>query len=206
MKQTARNTPQGVRYFHQFAVIITVLIVAIIIAIMAQMILYTQYSISLLRILTYITHISPIVFLSYLIFLLSKWAISSKMNLTILFYAASFSLMAVNLIVSLIYLETYFSTSSLPHVRPYPINRVVTLFGGLPLTESLSASFDVLSLSSFLLTWIATAILLSQYQRRIGRVRYFLLMKRTTGILYLSIPKLFWRCSPPFPTLLASYD
>ena len=79
--------------------------------------------------------------------------------------------MAVNLIVSLIYLETYFSTSSLLHVKPYPFNRVVTLFGGLPLTESLSAEFDVLSLSSFLLTWIATAILLSQYQRRIGRVK-----------------------------------
>ena len=86
--QQLRGThPQGVRYFHQFAVIITVLIVAIIVAIVAQMILYTQYSISLLRIQTYITHISSIVFLSYLIFLLSKWAISSKKNLTILFYA-----------------------------------------------------------------------------------------------------------------------
>lgn len=176
VESAARNTPRGVRYFHQFAIIITILTVAIIVALIAQMIFYTHYSISLLRIQTYITHISPIVFLSYLIFLLSRWTISSKKNLTTLFYAASFSVMTLNLVVSLIYLETYFSTSPLPYVKPYPIYRVVTLLGGLPLTESLSAAFDVLSLSSFLLTWIATAILLSQYQRRMGRIKYFLLM------------------------------
>jgi hypothetical protein len=40
-------------------------------------------------------------------------------------------------------------------------------------TESLSAAFDILSLSSFLVMWIATAILLSQYRHRMGSLRYF---------------------------------
>jgi hypothetical protein len=171
-----KETPRGINYFHQFAIIIVILIIAILVAIIAQMILYSQYSISLLRIQTYITHVSPIVFLSYLIFLLSRWSISSGKNFTTLLYAASFSLMSVNLIISLIYLETYFSTSPLPYAKPYPIYRIVTVLGGLPITESLSSAFDALSLSSFLLTWVATAILLRQYQRRIGRVRYLLLM------------------------------
>jgi hypothetical protein len=171
-----KNTSRGIKYFHQFTVIIVILVIAIILVIIAQMILYGQYSVSLLRVQTYITHISPIVFLSYLIFLLSRWSISSRKNFTALLYAASFSLMSVNLIVSLVYLETYFSTSPLPYVKPYPIYRFVTVLGGLPITESLASAFDALSLSSFLLTWIATAILLRQYQRRIGRVRYFILM------------------------------
>ena len=44
---------------------------------------------------------------------------------------------------------------------------------GLPLTESLSVVFDALSLSSFLLMWIATAIFLSQYRHKIGKVKYY---------------------------------
>jgi hypothetical protein len=171
-----KTTPIGVKYFHWFAIITVVLLISIIIVIFAQMLTYSHYDITLLRIQTYLTHISPIVFLSYLIFLLLRWSISSKKNLTTMLYALSFSLVSVNLMVSLIYLETYFSTSPVPYVRPYPIYISVASLGGLPLTESLSTVFDALSLSSFLLTWIATAILLSQYQRRMGRVRYYILM------------------------------
>jgi hypothetical protein len=50
------------------------------------------------------------------------------------------------------------------------------MHAGFPLTESLSIIFDALSLLSFLLMWVATAILLNQYKHRIGKTKYFILM------------------------------
>ncbi|HJT49454.1 MAG TPA: hypothetical protein VJ729_14810 [Nitrososphaeraceae archaeon] len=57
---------------------------------------------------------------------------------------------------------------------------------GLPLTESLSVVFDVISLSSFLLMWIATAIFLSQYRHKMGKIKYFALM--SIPLLYYVFP------------------
>jgi len=46
--------------------------------------------------------------------------------------------------------------------------------------------FDALSVSSFILMWIATAILLSQYRHRMGRIKYFSLM--SIPLLYYVFP------------------
>jgi ABC-type multidrug transport system fused ATPase/permease subunit len=91
-------------------------------------------------------------------------------------YTISFSLASVNLMVSLIYLDSYFSEAPLPDIIPYPITAYVINQPGLPFTESLSIVFDALSLSSFLLMWIATAIFLSQYRHKMGKIKYFSLM------------------------------
>ena len=101
-------------------------------------------------------------------------------------YTISFSLASVNLIVSLLYLQSYLSISGLPNVYPYPINSYVTNQPGIHFTESLSTVFDALSLSSFLLMWIATAIFLSQYRRKMGRIKYFLLM--SISMIYYVFP------------------
>jgi hypothetical protein len=90
----------------------------------------------------------------------------------------SFALASMNLVISLIYLDSYLSGSSapLPDIKPYSITSYVTNLGGSSFTESLSVAFDALSISSFLLMWIATAISLSQYRHKMGRIKYFSLM------------------------------
>ncbi|HEU5172299.1 MAG TPA: hypothetical protein VFT83_02120, partial [Nitrososphaeraceae archaeon] len=57
---------------------------------------------------------------------------------------------------------------------------------GSPITESLSVVFDILSLSSFLLMWVATGILLSQYRHKMGRIRFFSLM--SIPLIYYIFP------------------
>jgi hypothetical protein len=91
-------------------------------------------------------------------------------------YVISFSVASINLVISLVYLESYFSISGFPEIIPYPITAYVVNQAGLPFTESLSVLFDALSLISFLLMWIATAIFLSQYRHKMGRIKYFSLM------------------------------
>ena len=72
-------------------------------------------------------------------------------------FSIAFSLVGIDLLVSLSYLEFYFSNSISTDVGQYRITSFVTNFAGSAFTESLSIAFDALSLSSFLVMWIATA-------------------------------------------------
>jgi hypothetical protein len=178
--------PLGLRYFHGIIISTQILTVAIILMIIFQMIVLNKYSVILLRVQMYLSHLSALVFLSFLVFLFAGWLLSSKRNYAIMLYTISFALASVNLVVSLIYLESYLSTTALPDVKPYPITSYVTNSPAPSSAESLSTAFDALSLSSFLLMWIATAIFLSQYRHKMGRIKYFSLM--SIPLLYYIFP------------------
>jgi hypothetical protein len=193
---------QSLRYFHGIIITTLILTVTIILMIILQMILLNNYSVILLNVQTYLSHLSPLVFLSFLIFLFGSWLKSSIRNYIIILYIISFSVVSVNLTISLLYLQSYFSISALPDVKPYPIIAYVTNVAGLPFTESLSTAFDALSISSFLLMWIATAILLSQYRYRMGRIKYFSLM--SIPLIYYIFPFQNYFGDVFFPLLLSS--
>lgn len=164
------------RYFDSVIVTALIVSVVVILIILLQIAILNNYSVPLLSIQTFLSRLTPLVFLSFLIFWFVRWLISSK-NLVIICYAISLSLLCANLIISLIYLQlAFFSSSSLQEVKPYPINSYVIMHAGFPLTESLAAMFDIFSLTSFLFMWIATALLLIQYRHKIGNVRYFTLV------------------------------
>jgi hypothetical protein len=52
----------------------------------------------------------------------------------------------------------------------------VTNFGGSALNQKLSTAFDIFSILSFSYMWIATAILLSHYRYKLGKIKYFVLI------------------------------
>jgi hypothetical protein len=190
-KYTSKSGPLNLRYFHLFisgTVISTVIVILIIIF---QMVLLNEYILVLLNIQTYLSHLSGLVFLSLLVFLFGRW-FTSKKSYPVILYTISLSLLSINLVVSLIYLEYYLYGPS-PMVKPYSINSFVVNFNGVTNpavisgnAELLSTLFDILSLSSFLLMWIATAILLRQYRYKMGRTKYFTLM--SIPLLYYIFP------------------
>jgi hypothetical protein len=189
-KYTSKSRPLNLRYFHLFISGTVILTVIVILIIIFQMILLNEYSLVLLNIQTYLSHISGLVFLSLLVFLFGRW-FTSKKSYPVILYTISLSLLSINLVVSLIYLEDYLYGPS-PMVKPYSINSFVVNFAGLAnpalftLIEPLSTLFDILSISSFLLMWIATAILLRQYRYKMGRTKYFSLM--SIPLLYYIFP------------------
>jgi hypothetical protein len=162
-----------------------VLTLAILFLTFVQLIFLQQYSINLLRIQTYLSHLSPVVFLSFLIFSFLKW-LAIKRNTVILLYSISLFLVCVNLVISLIYLDSHFSASHSSVVRPLTIVSYVISLGGSSFTQSLSTTVEALSLVSFLIMWIATASLLSQFRYKMGRLRFFSLM--SIPLLYYLFP------------------
>jgi hypothetical protein len=178
---------QGLAYFEGIIIATLILTGVIILIIIFQMLLLTSYSIILLQVQTYLSHFSALMFLSFLVFLFARW-LTSKRNYIILLYVISLSLVSINLVVSFLYLESYLSTNGnlLPYVNVYPVEAYVTNFGALPFPESLSPAFDALSVSSFLFMWIATAISMSQYRHRMGKLKYYTLM--SIPLIYYIFP------------------
>lgn len=177
--------PLTFRYHYVIILGTLVLTLAIMLLIILQLIFLQQYSIDLLRVQTYLSHLSPVVFLSFLIFSFLRW-LTIKRNTVILLYSISLLLVCVNLIISLIYLDSYFSSSHSAVVKPLTIVSYVISLGGSSYTQSLSTAFDVLSLVSFLLMWIATVALLSQFRYKMGRLKFLLLM--SIPLLYYLFP------------------
>lgn len=163
------------RYFYIIICSTLIVTTAITLIIIFQMLFLNKYNLILLEIQTYFSYLSALAFLSYLIYLFTSW-LTKKINYIIILFVIAFSLASVNLIVSLIYIQSYFSFYVLPDVKPYPITSYVVNIPGSPITESLSMLYDILSLSSFLVMWISTAILLGQYRYKIGRIKFFVLL------------------------------
>jgi hypothetical protein len=177
--------PLTFRYHYAIILATLILTLALIFLIILQLVLLQQYSIDLLRVQTYLSHLSPIWFLSFLIFSFLKW-LTFKKNLVIILYSISLVFVCANLLISLVYLDSYFSASHSVIVRPLTIVSYVISLGGSSFTQSLSIAFDVLSVVSFLFMWLATAVLLSQFKFKMGRLKFYLLM--SIPLLYYLFP------------------
>jgi hypothetical protein len=193
--------PFDPRYFYYIICITLISISIVILMIILQLTLLNNYSLTLLRVQTYVTHLSALFFLSFLIFLFVRW-LSQRRNYVVILYCVSLALLSVSLIISLIYLDSDFSSLPSSNVRPLPMILYVINFPGSPLTESLSTAFDLLSLSSFLLMWIATAILLNQYRHRMGGLKYFSVI--SIPLIYYIFPFQSYFGDALFPLLVSS--
>jgi len=189
------------RFFYYMISITLLSTFAIILAIILQLTILNEYTLSLLRAQTYISHISALVFLSLLILLFVRW-LSSRRDYSLVLYAISLSLLSLALTISLIYIDSNFANRP-SSVRPVAIHFYISCCAeGSPFTESLSTVFDILSLSSFLLMWIATAKLLNQYRYRMGRLRYFSVI--CVPLIYYVFPFQGYFGDALFPLLVSS--
>ena len=162
-------------HFHVTIFTVQILMIGIILTIIIQMAFTNKYDLRFLQSSTILTHVSALVFLITLVVLFARWLKSRKNYVTIL-YLISFSLISVSIILSLIYLEYQFSFSNSVDREPYPINSYVIRQEIRPFSESVGTIFDITYLLSFFAIWIATAMLLSEYRYKLGRIKYFTLM------------------------------
>jgi hypothetical protein len=177
--------PINIKYLRRFFFFSQILTFSIIGTIILQMILSNKYNIIFVRVETYLAYIATLIFLIFLVFLFIGW-FKSKRNYIIMLFTISFSLLIINLVVSFIYLDSYFSNSVKQIIQPYQITSFVTNFGGSSFHQQTAFAHDILSILSFSFMWIATAILLSHYRYKTGKVKYFILI--SIPLIYYIFP------------------
>jgi len=172
--KTTYRLPKNLRKFHYIILGTQILTIGLISVTIFQIIAFNKYHVLLLQLVTYISHVSALAFAIPLVFILAKW-FKSRRNYIILLYIITFSLVSVNIVVSLAYYEQILLRSIATEIRTYRITSYVTAFFSTPADESLSSVYNVIFILSFLVMWVATMVLLNQYKYRIGKIRYYAL-------------------------------
>ncbi len=161
-----------------------ILLISIMVMIIQPTIAFKSYSTLSLLALVFISHITSVFFLIMLVLTLVNW-IMTKRDRVLSLYTISFSLTAIAIMTSLIY-----ATNVLSHqpstIRPLSIHNS---FIGLPRSElaiSFGPTLDIISILSFVSVWIASAVLMSTYSRRIGKIRYWMII--SIPLIYFIFP------------------
>jgi hypothetical protein len=145
-------------------------LLAILVSVIFQIVFTSSYHIYSLIFPILISYGLSIFLLSYLAKHFFAWYRINR-SLVVLFYGLSMSLVSINGIIVIIYLDVGFTDN------PIYIKSVRSLTGSYASPNAaLSSAFTLTAILFFVLTWISTAILLRHYSRRLGKVKYWVLV------------------------------
>src|SRR5215208_5703796 len=175
VKDTISNLKQN-RYFYFMILIIQSLLSITLLTIYGQMILYSNYSNFFIFVIVYTSFLSSIGFLSILTVKLLRW-FSLSPNYSVLMYGIAISFFILNTIIGLVYVLQILLTHT-DIIKPASCR---VLFGSLfhinpGLAIYLSNLYDIISIISFIALWFVTTIMLKQYSRSIGKIKYWILV------------------------------
>ena len=90
------------RFFLWFIIPIQIILCSMLASIVIQLLMYRSYNVSILLSIIYISHITAVGFLTFLTYEFLSWFRLVK-NYLVLWYALSFSLLVVNILISLVF-------------------------------------------------------------------------------------------------------
>lgn len=159
-------------------------LIGILTLIIIQMFVSFNYDSIFLQAVILVSHLAGISFLIFLIIIFLTW-IRTKKNKLLSLYGISFSFIVLALIISLVY-STYVISDQPSIIRPYSIHHAVVSLPHSGLSNSFGTALDITTLVSFILFWIASASLFSTFSRRIGRIKYWIII--IMPLIYFVVP------------------
>jgi len=185
-KQLHLNVIHKVVSITQYAVIV------ILVSIILQMIITSGYNIFLLNAVLWINYILSIMILGLLAQLFFSW-FKSQHTSVVLAYALAIPMLSINAGFTLLYVANELMA------RPTYINSMRNPIMNFSSADSLfNSAYVITSVLSFILIWIATVLLLRHYSRRLGKIKYWIVV---------SIPLVYFlsQFQPLFLNLFATY-
>jgi hypothetical protein len=168
-------------------------LIAVLSVVILQMIISSFYSIRLLITSIWISYAQAIFMLGFLARHFFYWFRSNR-NIVVLFYGLSTACIGVDAAISLAL------TTSLLIGQPLDIHQIFAAESALIPDNliPLQNAFTVASIMSFILTWIATALMLRHHSRRLGIIKYWVIV---------SIPLIYFltQFQPLFIYFFSSY-
>jgi hypothetical protein len=159
-----------VRWINWITTSFQYVLLAILVSVIFQIVFTSSYHIYSLIFPILISYGLSIFLLSYLAKLFFAWYRINR-SLVVLFYGLSMSLVSINGIIAIIYLDVGFTDN------PTYIKSVRSLTGSYASPNAaLSSAFTLTAILFFVLTWISTTILLRHYSRRLGKIKYWVLV------------------------------
>jgi len=185
-KDTESGLKRGlsVKTTYLITAVTQLLLVSMMIIIIQPTTALKSYNTLSLLVLVFISHIIALFFLIMLVLTLVD-SIMAKGDKILSLYTISFSLTAIAIMTSLIY-ATYVLSNQPSNIRPLSIHNS---FIGLPRAEVaiyFGPALDIISILSFISVWIASAVMMNTYSRRIGKIRYWTII--SIPLIYFLFP------------------
>lgn len=189
-------TLNPIRSFFKYiswTIIFTQIIISLfLIYISLQIFAFKNYELLLLSLIIYLSYISAIGYLTILTYLFITWYRSNR-SYIILIYVIVFSMIILNILLSLIYLSNeLFYHDSIVKLRSIKIQLSEFSFYGSTLQEIIYIN-TYFSLISFIGLWISTIFLLRTYSKKVGKIKYWILV--CIPLLYFLLPFLIYEFS-----------
>jgi hypothetical protein len=159
-------------------------LISIMLIIIHPIINLNSYNILSLFAVIYISHTTALFFLMSLVVTLVDW-IMTKRNKILSLYAISFALTGITIITSLLY-ATYVLSYHTSNIKPSSIHQSLLTLPEPQLAINFGPALDITSILSFVSVWVASAILLSTYGRRMGRMKYWTII--SIPLIYFLFP------------------
>ena len=173
-----------VRQSYFIIVLTQCLLFGVLLVIIQPIIDLGSYHILSLLAAVYISHISALFFLIFLALTLIDWIII-KRDKVLSLYTISFLLTAFAIMISLVY-ATLVLTYQPSNIGPSSFHSSLLNVPSSQLANSFGTALDVLTIVSIISVWIASAVLLNTYSRRIGKLRYWTII--CIPIIYFLFP------------------
>jgi hypothetical protein len=141
-------------------------------ALITQMVLTSSYNVLFIEIVIWINYVLAIGLLGFLSQRFLSW-FRSNHSAVVLAYAITMMMICINAIFTLLYLTNQF-THSFAGPIIHPALTPVSSYGSV--YDIFNAGSVITSIILFILTWIATVLLLHGYSRRLGRAKYWILV------------------------------
>jgi hypothetical protein len=159
--------------FHRAITVAQYALAIILLIAIFQIITTSSYNISLLTLAIGISYTLAIVNLSLLSQRFFSWYHSNR-NLVVLLYGISAASLSLNAGLTLAFSGVILQGKPelvLPH-----IGTLLPLFEPGSIKDILNTSYIISSIISFLITWIATTSLLHHYSKRLGKLKYWIIV------------------------------
>lgn len=163
-------TKTRIHWIHRITVFLQYALVAILASVIFQISFLSSYHIYSLILAILISYGFSILLLSLLARHFFSWFRLNR-ALVVLLYGLAMSLISINGIIAIIYLNVGYSDN------PTFIKSVRSLTGSFASPNViLSSAYALTATLFFVLTWIATVILLKHYSRKLGKIKYWVLV------------------------------
>jgi hypothetical protein len=176
----------NLKLIEKIVTIVQYVLIAILVFTISQMIFTMSYNIVFLRAAILVSFGLSLMLLGILAKQFFSWFRSNR-NLVVLAYALATSMISINALITIIYTNNQFNLSQSDFIRP-----VRSLTGTFTAPDMIfSSAYILTSVSSFILTWIATVLLLRHYSRKLGRTKYWIIVSIPLGYFLSEFQPLF---------------
>jgi hypothetical protein len=160
----------GLHWIDKTVTITQYALIAILVSTILQMSFMSSYHNLVLNATIFISYGLSFILLALLAKRFFSW-FKLNHNLVVLAYALAITMISINAIITIIYINNEFINN------PAIIRPIRSLTGALASPDiTLSSLYVITSVLSFILTWIATVLLLRHYSRKLGMIKYWIIV------------------------------